>query len=397
MFETLKAEREDPILALMMACRSDARAGKIDLGVGVYRDADGRTPVMRAVKAAEQRILERQETKSYLALTGDPAFSEAVRRLVLADTVPASRVAAAATPGGTGAVRLALDAVRRAAPDATVWLPDPTWPNHAAIADQAGLRRRTYRYYDAASGAVDLDGLLADLTELRRDDVVVLHGCCHNPTGADPDAAGWDAIAEAIGRAGAVPLVDLAYLGFGDGIDTDAAATRLLAGRLPVTLVAVSGSKSFGLYRDRAGTLLATTPTETVHDALQSVLSALNRAAYSFPPDHPGRVVTEILTVPLLEAEWRDELEAMRVRIVRLRGLLAAELRRATNSECFDSLVRQKGMFSRLPLPPEMVAALRERDAIYMVGDGRINLAGLSEAGVAPLAAAVANAVAARF
>ncbi len=237
---------------------------------------------------------------------------------------------------------------------------------------------------------MDIEGALTDLSALARGDVVVLHGCCHNPTGADPAPEEWAALAQALGRAGALPLVDLAYLGFGDGLEADAAATRMLAAELPEALVAVSGSKSFGLYRDRAGLLLAVTGTAQTRAAAQSVLAHLNRVTCSFPPDHGARVVTEILSDPALEAAWREELEGMRVRITELRGALARALGRTTNSDRFAPLALHRGMFSRLPLGPGAVAALRERHGIYLVGDGRMNVAGLGEAQVTALAEAVA-------
>ncbi len=391
MFDHLKPERDDPILALIAAFRDDPRPAKIDLGVGVYRDADGRTPVMNAVKQAEKRIWERQDTKSYVALAGDPAFADAIRGLVLGDAVPAGRVAGAAAPGGTGALHLALQTVRRATPDVTIWLPRPTWPNHAALVDHVGLRRAEYRHYDSETGGFDRDGALADLSQLASGDVVVLHGCCHNPTGADPDESDWTALEDVIGRSGAVPLIDLAYLGFGDGIDADARATRRLVSALPEAFVAVSGSKSFGLYRDRAGMLLAVAANEAAAKTAQGALAHLNRVAYSFPPDHAGRIVTEILGTPDLEAAWLEELDRMRGRIQRLRSDLATALARTTNSDRFDAVARQRGMFSRLPLAPEAVADLRERHGVYMVGDGRINLAGLSEPQIPALAAAIAE------
>jgi aromatic-amino-acid transaminase len=388
MLETLAPQAPDTILELMALYRADPRPGKIDLGVGVYRDAEGRTPIMRAVKAAEKRLWEVEETKTYTALAGDPAYHAAMAGLILGSP-DLSRVAAAATPGGTGAVRLALDLVKRAAPDATVWLSDPTWPNHPALVAAAGLKARTYRYFDPVTGAADAAGMLADLALTGPADVVLLHGCCHNPTGADLAAADWDAVAEVLARTGALALIDLAYQGFGDGLDADAGPTRMLAARLPEVLIAASCSKNFGIYRERAGILLALGDPAR-REVVQGNLAALNRVNFSFPPDHGTRLVTMILADPALRADWEAELAAVREGMLGLRAQLAADLRAATDSDRFDFLARHRGMFSRLGITPDQVARLRAEHAIYMVGDSRLNIAGLNAATVPVLARAVA-------
>jgi aromatic-amino-acid transaminase len=391
MFSHLTAPEPDSILRLMGQFRSDTRPGKIDLGVGVYKDATGLTPVMRAVKVAERRLLEGETTKTYTALAGDPAFAEAMAGMVFGGAVPRDRIAAAATPGGTGAIRLAFELIRQAAPSATVWVSDPTWPNHISILDHLGIPWRTYRYFDATTRGVDVAGMLADLAQVRAGDVVLLHGCCHNPTGANPAPGDWDAIAGAVERTGALAMIDLAYQGFGDGLEEDAVATRMLAARLPEVLVAASCSKNFGIYRERTGILFALgAPSSTA--AVQGTLAALNRVNFSFPPDHGARVVTTILSDPALRADWQAELESVRLGMLGLRQGLADELRRMTNSDRFDFIAGHRGMFSRLGATPEQVARLRDDHGIYMVGDSRMNIAGLNAATVPVLARAIVAA-----
>ncbi|PZX18881.1 aromatic-amino-acid transaminase [Palleronia aestuarii] len=391
MFENLKPQPADSILSLMKAFRDDPRTEKLDLGVGVYRDADGRTPVMRAVKAAERRLWEEQDTKSYTALGGDPAFAAAMGDLILGEGLATDRRSAIATPGGTGAVRQAIEFIRTARPEARIWVPDPTWPNHLSILAATGRDVAHYRYFDAETGGVDDAGMIADLSAVAKGDVVLLHACCHNPTGADPDAETWKRIAETLGERGAVPLLDIAYQGFGDGLDTDAAGVRLLVQTLPELLICASCSKNFGLYRERVGLLLTIARDADTARMAQATLEHLNRQAYSFPPDHGARLVTIILGDPALRADWQDELESMRTRMLDLRRQLAAELRRETNSERFDAVADHRGMFTRLRLSEDEIATLRERHGVYMVGDGRINIAGLDTRTVPILARAIAS------
>jgi aspartate aminotransferase len=391
MLTDLKEQPPDKILQLMSMYREDPREQKIDLGVGVYRDAEGRTPVMRAIKEAERIVWETQGTKAYTGLAGDPAFATAMRGLVLGGAVPDERVAAVATPGGTGAVRQALELVGMASPEATVHLPDPTWPNHVTIVAYLGRPGSTYRYYDAATGGIDAEGLLADLGAMKRGDVVVLHGCCHNPTGADPDAGLWKEIASTLERTGAIPLVDIAYQGFGNGLEPDAAGTRLLASRLPEVLIAASCSKNFGVYRERTGLLMAVAPDAASAKLSQGTLAYLNRQNYSFPPDHGARIVQTVLDTPALRSDWEAELEGIRDTMIGLREQLASELRQRTNSDRFDFLAHHRGMFSRLGLDPETVKKLREEHGVYLVGDSRMNVAGLNQGTVPVLAAAIAT------
>ena len=387
MLETLEEQPQDAILSLMQAFKEDPRDRKIDLGVGVYRDASGKTPIMRAVKAAERRIWEAQDTKAYTGLAGDPAFGAAVRDLVLGE--PTDRAAVICTPGGTGAVHKGLELARLASEGLTVHLPDPTWPNHPAILRHLRIPTKTYRYFDPSTRSVDVDGMVKDVAAVPRGDVVVIHGCCHNPTGADPTAEGWERIVSALEGSGATVLVDLAYQGFGDGLQEDAAAARLLARRLPEIMIAASCSKNFGIYRERTGALIAL--TENAGRA-QGAMASLNRLNYSFPPDHGARIVLTILGDEALAADWRAELSEIRSHMLGLREQLAAELRQRTNSDRFDFLAHHRGMFSRLGTSPAQVERMREERGVYMVGDGRINVAGLNAETVPLLAAAIVEA-----
>jgi len=389
MFENLKEQPADKILALMKMFADDPRAQKIDLGVGVYKNAEGVTPVMRAVKAAEKRIWEEQTTKSYTGLAGDPAYADAMIDLVLADAVARDNVAAVATPGGTGAVRQAFELIRMANPDARVWVSDPTWPNHVSILNYLGMAPNTYRYFDDDTRGVDFDGMIADLKTANRGDVVLLHGCCHNPTGANLNMVEWQAVVDLLNERGLIPMIDIAYQGFGDGLEQDAAATRLVASSVPECLIAASCSKNFGVYRERTGLLMAVAADAGKTKLNQGTLAYLNRQNYSFPPDHGARVVTTILTDPELRADWAAELEDVRLSMLGLRQQLADELQRLTGSDRFGFIAQHRGMFSRLGTTPELVAKLREEHGIYMVGDSRMNIAGLNKTTVPLLAQAI--------
>ena len=301
MFDQLKAQPQDKILQLIAMFRDDPRTTKIDLGVGVYKDATGLTPVMRAVKAAEKKLWETETTKTYTGLAGEPAYNAALSSMILGDAVATDRIASIATPGGTGAIRQALELIRLATPDATVWLSNPTWPNHPSIIKFLGMKMAEYRYFDAATRGVDFGGLMQDLATIKAGDVVLLHGCCHNPTGANLDAAQWDQVIALLAQRGAIPLVDLAYQGFGDGLEDDAAATRKIAAAFPEVLIAASCSKNFGIYRERTGILIGI-GAAAGKGVLQGNLNFLNRQNYSFPPDHGARLVTMILEDAALKA-----------------------------------------------------------------------------------------------
>ena len=387
MLDALKPQAQDKILQLIQLYGQDPRTGKIDLGVGVYKDASGLTPVMRAVKAAEKRLWEVEVTKTYTGLAGDPAFSAAMIRLILGADVAA---AAVATPGGTGAVRQAFELIRMTSPGAVVWLSNPTWPNHPSILSYLGMKTAEYRYFDAATGAVDAVGMLADLGRAKPGDVVLLHGCCHNPTGANLSLTEWRAVCDQLVGQAVIPLVDLAYQGFGDGLEADAAPVRMIAAAFPEVLIAASCSKNFGIYRERTGVLIAMGGERGV---VQGNLAWLNRQNFSFPPDHGARLVTMILADDDLRSDWMAELEEVRLNMLTLRQGLAEALRLATNSDRFDFVGTHRGMFSRLGLTEVQVVRLRDEFGIYMVGDSRINIAGLNAASVPVLAAAIASVI----
>ena len=391
MLNALKPQAEDKIVRMMAMFRDDPRRDKIDLGVGVYKDASGLTPIMRAVKTAEQQLWMAETTKTYTALAGDPGFHAVMTDLILGDAVPHDRVAAAATTGGTGAVHHALELIRMASPLARVWVSNPTWPNHLSIIDHIGVAQSNYRYFDSDSCAVDFAAMMADLEQVRGGDVVLLHGCCHNPTGANLTLPEWQAVADLLQRKGAVPLIDLAYQGFGDGLAEDSAATRLLSAQLPELMIAASCSKNFGIYRERTGILITISPDTATSRLAQGALAHLNRQNFSFPPDHGARLVTMVLSDPALRTDWQAELEAVRLSMIKLRMALADALRAETGSDRFGFIAQHRGMFSRLGLDEAAVETLRQDHAIYMIGDSRMNIAGLNAATVPVVAAAVAR------
>ncbi|HEX5079329.1 MAG TPA: amino acid aminotransferase [Geminicoccaceae bacterium] len=381
MFETVETPSPDAIYAVMAAVRADPRPGKIDLSIGVYHDRARRTPIMRAVREAERRLIETEQSKSYLELAGHDLFKAGMTTLAFGDAAH-DRLRAAQTPGGTGAVRVLAELIRRARPDASIWLSSPTWPNHPAIMRAAGLEIHNYPYFDAATNEVRSDAMLDALGRAGPGDVVLLHGCCHNPTGAELAAEHWEAIAELALKRGFLPFVDFAYQGFGDGVEEDAFGLRLLAAKVPEMVVAASCSKNFGLYRDRVGCAFVLGASPERADVMLGQLLSVARANYSSPPAHGAAIVGSILADPALRAEWRAELDDMRAHMLGLRRMLAASLRTRTNGDRFDFLARHRGMFSLLGASPEQVARLRDEHAVYLVGAGRINIAGLPEAEV---------------
>ncbi|MDG1430249.1 MAG: aspartate/tyrosine/aromatic aminotransferase [Paracoccaceae bacterium] len=389
MLTNLKAQPADKILALVQEYAADPRETKIDLGVGVYKDATGKTPIMRAIKAAEQKVWEEQTSKSYVGLAGDPAFSDAMIKLVLGDAVPRDRVAAAATPGGTGAVRQAFELLQAASPEGRVFVSNPTWPNHITILSYLGIEKVDYRYFDETTCGVDFDNMIADLKTARKGDLILLHGCCHNPTGANLNMSQWQDVVNVLLETGATPMIDIAYQGFGDGLEDDAAGVRLVASSVPETIIAASCSKNFGIYRERTGILIAISDRSSGTNVTQGNLAFLNRQNFSFPPDHGARLVTTILNDDALRADWQAELEAVRISMLGLREQLAKELQKAAGSDRFGFIAQHRGMFSRLGIAPELVQSLKTNHGIYMVGDSRINIAGLNQATVPILAKAI--------
>ncbi|MEM9106749.1 MAG: amino acid aminotransferase [Pseudomonadota bacterium] len=377
MFETMQAAPGDKILALMAKYREDDRPGKMDLGVGIYKDENGETTVMRAIRAAEQRLYDTQTTKSYVGLQGDKEFCALMGDLVMGDAVSADRLRVCQAPGGSGALSILSFMINRARPGATVWLSDPSWPNHVPLLSGAGLKPQSYPYYDSTSGTVLFDAMLETLEGAASGDLLLLHGCCHNPTGADLTLEQWRTVTDLCNRKGLLPFIDFAYLGFGDGLDQDAAGLRLMAANVPELVLAASCSKNFAVYRDRVGAAMLIGADAKSADTAFSQLLSVTRSIYSMPPDHGGAAVRIALQDPALKADWMDELESMRSRMERLRQEFADALRQASNSDRFDFIAGQKGMFSRLGLTPEQVDTLRNEHAIYMIGDSRINIAGL--------------------
>ena len=391
MFENLTEQAPDKIMLLAGMYRADTRENKIDLGVGVYKNAKGETPIMRAVKNAERQLWDAEVTKSYTALIGDGGFHTAMADLVLDDSVARDRVSFAATPGGTGAIRQILELIKAASPDATIWMSDPTWPNHPAIINYVGVKSATYRYLDPETRTVSFSAMMDDLAAVKPGDVVLLHGCCHNPTGANLNLVQWGEVADLMLAKGAVPFVDIAYQGFGDGLSEDGAAVRLLAGRFPEMMIAASCSKNFGIYRERTGVVMAISENPKANKMTQGMLSSLNRVNFSFPPDHGARLVTMVLTDEALRTEWKTELEDVRTGMLALRRQLADALQAETNSNRFGFVAEHRGMFSRLGLTPEQVERLRTEYAIYMIGDSRFNVAGLNANTVPTIAKAIAE------
>ena len=390
MFANLPTQPEDKILGLMAKYAADPRTDKIDLGVGVYKNADGITPIMGAIKTAEKQLWEVEITKSYTGLGGDPAFSDAMISLVLGNAVARDQVAAVATPGGTGAVRQALELLQLANPQVTVWVSDPTWPNHLSILKHLGIETRSYRYFDSASRSVDFGAMMADLVGVGPNDVVLLHGCCHNPTGANLNATQWEEVIAHLAASGAMPFIDIAYQGFGEGLEEDALAVRAVASKLPETVIAASCSKNFGIYRERTGVLMAVgdSARQTV---TQGNLAHLNRQNFSFPPDHGARLVTMILNDDALRADWAAELESMRTSMLDIRQTLADTLREVSGSDRFGFIAEHRGMFSRVGASPEQVDRMRDEHGVYMVGDSRINIAGVTKANIPALAKAIVD------
>lgn len=386
MFETLKPATPDAILMLMGLYRDDPRADKLDLGVGVYKDANGHTPIMRAVREAEKRLYEQQTTKTYVGIAGDLALNAQMTTLVFGDNADRSRIRAAQAPGGSGALRLLAELIRNAKPDATVWLPDPTWPNHLPILRSGTLKTAVYPYFDKETSGVAFDAMIEALKSIPAGDVVLLHGCCHNPTGADLSLDQWRAVASVLAERGLTPFIDMAYQGFGNGLEEDAAGLRLVADAVPEMLVAASCSKNFSVYRDRVGVAFVIARNAAEADLAYGQLLGAARALWSMPPDHAAACVRIVLEDAALAADWKAELEAVRLRMLGLREGLAEQLRRQSNSNRFDFIAEQRGMFSRFGISPDEVKRLREEHGVYIVGDSRFNVAGLPDDGLEDLA-----------
>ena len=394
MLERFQPVPPDPILGLGQLYAADPRDDKIDLGVGVFKDAAGNTPIMTAVRKAEVVLHDQQTTKAYKGLAGDEAFRDEMRQLVLGDAVPTDRVATIQTPGGTGAIRQLYETLKMINIDATLWVSDPTWPSHVGMAKHMGLKLAKYRYFDAATSNVDTAAMMEDIQAMQSGDVLLLHGCCHNPTGANLGSDDWQALTDFVLEKNVTPFVDIAYQGFGDGLAKDAANLRMMAARVPEMLIAASCSKNFGLYRDRVGCAMAVCSSAEQHAVVSRNLAVLNRLNYSFAPDHGAACVAIILGDTALRAEWESELNDMRATMMTIRQDLADALRRQCNSDRFDFIAEHRGMFSRMGLATPEVEALRTDHGMYVVGDSRINIAGLSGGRHEPFANAVAAVLA---
>jgi len=394
LFQQLVPLHEDAILGLMAKFRADTSPDKVDLGVGVFRDLSGNTPVLESVRRAEQIVLAAQTTKSYVAPAGRAEFNEAVRELVLGAAhaaVAANRVRVVQAPGGCGALRLGAELIKTARPEAIVHVSDPTWGNHAPLLGNCGLGLGAYPYYDAAAHRLRFASMLETLERATPGDVVLLHACCHNPTGADLDFGQWRTLTELLQRRRLLPFLDLAYQGFAVGLEADVAGLRYLTAALPETLIAVSFSKNLGVYRERLGALISVGESSPQADAIRTHVLQIARGIYSMPPDHPAAVAAQIFADADLRTHWMRELEAMRCRIAEMRSLLATALNERTNSSSFEFLRAQHGMFSQLGCSEAAVARLRERHHIYMLGDSRMNLAGLMPGNVAYVADSIAT------
>lgn len=394
MFETLQPVAADAILGLIAEFRDDPRAEKIDLGVGVYRDAKGRTPVLDSVKAAEQVLFETQDSKAYIGTAGDASYNAAMQALVFGDAAPKDRLVTLQTPGGSGSLRVAAGLILRARPDATVWLSDPTWANHVPLLGGAGLKLKSYPYYDTNAHVIRFDAMLDALRAVPKGDVVLLHSSCHNPSGLDPTDEEWQAIVDVIAERELVPFLDNAYQGFARDVDSDAFPIRRLADRVGEMIVATSCSKNFGLYRDRVGTLSMMAGSAGELAALASNANNYVRTLYSVPPDHGAAIVRIILGDRELTSVWSGELIAMRDRLQDMRVLLDAALRDKIADRDFSHLVRANGMFCFLGISADEVRRLKSDYGVYMVDSSRINVAGITPANVDYLSDSIAAVLA---
>ena len=383
MFENLKLQSEDKIMALMSLYKADERKEKIDLGVGVYKNNKGQTPIMDAVQKASRILNNTQKTKSYVGLSGNLGFIDNISQLVLADVVPKDQIIGAQAPGGTGAFHQLLLLIRSMEKDKRVWISSPSWPNHAAILNHLGIQFNNYNYFDYDTCEVNFSRMMSDLQKISSGDVLLLHGCCHNPTGANLSLENWTELTKFCEKKNILPLIDLAYQGFGDGINDDVKGVQYMASNLPEVCIGISCSKNFGLYRERVGAALMVVSDKKIHKLVEENLKSFNRVTFSFPPDYGASLVEIILggnnsqNKELIHL-WEKELNSMRNGMLELRKLLSDSLRRSTNSTRFDFIERHRGMFSLMGLSADQVARLRTEFGIYMVGDSRINIAGLN-------------------
>ncbi|EHY8867238.1 aspartate/tyrosine/aromatic aminotransferase [Vibrio parahaemolyticus] len=389
MFSNLPTPVLDPILSLSVAYRNDERPNKVDLGIGVYKNSAGETPIMKAIQMAQDVVVETQKTKSYVGLAGCEEFNQSMIDLLLTGTSAMDRVAAIQTPGASGALRMLGDLMKVAQPDTTVWISNPSYVNHKPVMEAAGLKVKFYHYFSPETKQVDTEKMLDDLAKAGPTDVVLLHGCCHNPTGADIDFSAWQAITELSQKNGFTPFVDIAYQGFGDGLEADAKGLRYMADNVEEMLITTSCSKNFGLYRERTGAAIVVGKnTQDITNAKGKLLT-LARSTYTMPPDHGAALVKTILQDANLTSVWKQELSEMQQRLVSLRQSLCNELRNNHNTDQFDFIESHKGMFTVLGFSENQMAQLCEDYGIYGVGDGRINIAGLTETHIPYVADAI--------
>ncbi|MBQ4848737.1 aspartate/tyrosine/aromatic aminotransferase [Pseudoalteromonas sp. MMG013] len=393
MFSTLKPLPTDPILGLMAAYKQDTNPNKIDLGVGVYKDEQGNTPVLKAVKKAEAFRLENETTKSYIGLAGNLDFCQKMESLLLGEhrALLANRVRTAQTPGGTGALRVAAEFIKRCNTNATVWVTTPTWANHISLFEAAGLTVKEYPYYDYENKGLLFDEMINTLKQVPKGDVVLLHACCHNPSGMDLNEAQWKVVAELAKDVGFTPLVDIAYQGFGSSLDEDAKGLRLLADTVEEMLICSSCSKNFGLYRERIGACSLISNDSATADVSNSVLLSVVRSIYSMPPAHGADIVNTILSSSELTQLWHDELDEMRSRINGLRTLIKSSLAEKGVAQDFSFIDQQNGMFSFLGINKEQIDRLQKEYAIYIVGSSRVNVAGVSQTNIDYFSNAIAD------
>lgn len=394
MFNSLIAMPADPILGLLTQYREDTHPQKVDLGVGVYKDPTGVTPILSCVKKAEKFRLDTETTKVYIGPTGSPQFNTLMTELAFGanhSAILANRIRTVSTPGGTGALRVAGDFIKRCNPNAVLWVSDPTWANHVGLFEAAGITVKTYPYYDYDSKSLKFDEMLAALSQVSPDDVVLFHACCHNPSGMDLTTAQWDKVVALTKEQGFTPLIDMAYQGFGDGVDIDAYGVRKMAAAVDNMILCSSCSKNFGLYRERIGSCSVIAKDAHTANVAQSVLLYVVRCLYSMPPAHGAAIVETILGSAELKQEWLDELKVMRDRINGNRAILVDKLKANGVDRDFSFIARQKGMFSFLGVNPEQVARLQKEFSIYMVGSSRISIAGISEDNVDYLAQSIAK------
>lgn len=394
MFDVLPQLPADPILGLSAAFKADANPNKIDLGVGVYKDEDGRTPILNSVAKAQQILLEKEDSKVYIPPQGVQSFIDGMLELILGTELKGNlqeRISAVQAPGGCGALRIISELIKRSNGDTTVWVSDPTWANHVPLIGNAGLKIETYPYFDKANAGINFEGMKECLKQVNKGDIVLLHGCCHNPTGADLTNEQWDQVLELAQEREFTPFVDIAYQGFGDGLNEDAYGVRLLCKNLPEVAIAASCSKNFGLYRERVGLAAIVTRSAESRQAVQTQIQAIARGIYSMPPSYGGALVDIILHDEELKAQWMNEVAEMRDRMQDLRSLLVTRLKEKGATKDFGFVQQQKGMFSFLCISPEQVIQVRKDYGIYFVESSRVNIAGISKNNVDYLAEALVS------